>query len=51
MLMSSEVCGKYWAHFGDLHTQEAEGNTQAEQFAEALNKAAQAHPQEQSAAA
>lgn len=51
MLMNSEVCGKYWVHFGDLRTQEAEGDRRAERFAEALNKAAQARPQEQSAAA
>ncbi|MFE6548207.1 hypothetical protein ACFVHS_07360 [Streptomyces sp. NPDC057746] len=51
MLMNSEVCRKDWAHFGDLRVQEAEGDRRAERFTEALNKAAQAHPQEQSAAA
>ncbi|MFF0133903.1 DUF6082 family protein [Streptomyces mirabilis] len=51
MLMNSEVCRKYWAKFGDLRAQEAEGDTRAERFTEALNQAAQTHPREQPAAA
>jgi hypothetical protein len=51
LLMSSEVCRKYWAKFGDLRAQEAEGDKRAERFTEVLTQAAQAHPQEQPSAA
>jgi hypothetical protein len=51
MLMDSELCRKYWAAFGALRAQEAEGDRRAERFTEALSKAAQAHPQKQPATA
>ncbi|MFE4212259.1 DUF6082 family protein [Streptomyces sp. NPDC056844] len=42
MVMSSDVCRRYWARFGDLRAQEADGDQRAERFTEALNRAAAA---------
>ncbi|MFD9778837.1 DUF6082 family protein [[Kitasatospora] papulosa] len=50
MIMSSDVCRRYWARFGDLRAQEADGDKRAERFTAALNRAAQAHKQEHPAA-
>lgn len=50
MIMSSEVCRRYWARFGDLRAQEAEGDERAERFTDALNRAAQAYSHEHPAA-
>ncbi|MFF8855766.1 DUF6082 family protein [Streptomyces althioticus] len=49
-LMESDVCRRYWQHFGDLRAQEAEGDEQAEHFTRVLDQAAKNHPQAQPAA-
>ncbi|GJF21012.1 DUF6082 family protein [Streptomyces sp. HO565] len=51
MVMSSDVCRRYWQRFGDLRAQEAEGDKQAEHFTRVLDQAAKNHPQAQPAAA
>ncbi|MEU3299818.1 DUF6082 family protein [Streptomyces sp. NPDC006678] len=51
MVMSSDVCRRYWHRFGDLRAREAEGDERAERFTDALNRAVQAHSHEHSAAA
>lgn len=51
MVMSSDVCRRYWHRFGDLRVQEAEGDERAEQFTRALDQAAKNHPQARSSAA
>lgn len=51
MLMNSDVCRRYWARFGDLRAQEAEGDERAEHFTKVLNQAAQAHQEAQPVAA
>ncbi|MEV8424529.1 DUF6082 family protein [Streptomyces niveus] len=51
MVMNSDICRRYWARFGDLRAQEAEGDERAEQFTDALNRAAQAYSHEHPAAA
>jgi hypothetical protein len=51
MVMNSDVCRRYWARFGDLRAQEAEGDERAERFTDALNRAAHAHSHEPSDAA
>ncbi|MFI8221346.1 DUF6082 family protein [Streptomyces sp. NPDC085932] len=43
-LMDSDVCRRYWARFGDLRAQEAEGNERAEHFTRVLAQAAKNHP-------
>ncbi|MGC0400312.1 hypothetical protein RKD27_002956 [Streptomyces sp. SAI-126] len=50
-IMKSDVTRRYWKRFGGLHAQEAEGNERAERFANALDRAAQAHSHEHTAAA
>ncbi|MFF2941220.1 DUF6082 family protein [Streptomyces niveus] len=50
MIMNSDICRRYWARFGDLRAQEAEGDERAEQFTDALNRAAQAYSHEHPAA-
>jgi hypothetical protein len=50
-LMESDVCRRYWARFGDLRAQEAEGNERAEHFTRVLDQAAKNRPQAQPAAA
>ncbi|MFF8676201.1 DUF6082 family protein [Streptomyces sp. NPDC015242] len=50
-LMDSDVCRRYWARFGDLRAQEAEGNERAEHFTRVLAQAAKNHPHAQAAAA
>lgn len=49
--MNSDVCRRYWARFGDLRAQEAEGDERAEHFTKVLNQAAQAHQEAQPVAA
>ncbi|ALO97288.1 Peptide transport system permease protein SapC [Streptomyces hygroscopicus subsp. limoneus] len=51
MVMSSDVCRRYWHRFGDLRAQEAEGDERAEHFTRVLDQAAKNHPQAQPAAA
>ncbi|MFE2518352.1 DUF6082 family protein [Streptomyces mirabilis] len=51
MLMNSDVCQRYWARFGDLRAQEAEGDERAEHFTKVLNQAAKAHQEAQPVAA
>ncbi|MGA5191576.1 DUF6082 family protein [Streptomyces griseoincarnatus] len=51
MLMTSDVCRRYWARFGDLRAQEAEGDERAEHFTEVLDRAAKTHSRAQPAAA
>lgn len=51
MVMNSDVCRRYWARFGDLRAEEAQGNERAERFTDALNRAAQAHSHEHPTAA
>lgn len=51
MVMSSDVCRRYWQRFGDLRAREAEGDERAEHFTLALDQAAKNHPQAQPAAA
>ncbi|MER6526619.1 DUF6082 family protein [Streptomyces sp. NPDC001508] len=51
MVMSSDVCRRYWRRFGDLRAQEAEGDERAEHFTRVLDQAAKNHPQAQPAAA
>ncbi|MER8226117.1 DUF6082 family protein [Streptomyces sp. NPDC094143] len=46
-LMDSNVCRRYWARFGDLRAQEAEGDERAEHFTRVLAQAAKNHPQAQ----
>lgn len=50
-LMESDVCRRYWARFGDLRAQEAEGDERAEHFTRVLDHAAKNRPQAQPAAA
>lgn len=42
-LMESDVCRRYWARFGGLRAQEAEGDERAEHFTKVLDKAAKNH--------
>ncbi|MFF5573092.1 MULTISPECIES: DUF6082 family protein [Streptomyces] len=51
MLMNSDVCRRYWARFGDLRAQEAEGDERAEHFTEVLDRAAKTHSRAQPSAA
>ncbi|MFD5659538.1 DUF6082 family protein [Streptomyces hirsutus] len=51
MVMSSDVCRRYWNRFGDLRAQEAEGGERAEHFTKVLDQAARSHPQTQTTAA
>ncbi|WP_069625389.1 DUF6082 family protein [Streptomyces niveus] len=51
MVMNSDVCRRYWARFGGLRAEEAEGDERAERFTDALNRAAQAYSHERPAAA
>ncbi|MFA3879272.1 DUF6082 family protein [Streptomyces sp. MMCC 100] len=51
MVMSSDVCWRYWQRFGGLRAQEAEGDGRAEHFTRVLDQAAKNHPQAQPAAA
>ncbi len=51
MVMNSDVCRRYWARFGDLRAQEAEGDERAEHFTEALDQAAKARLRSQPTAA
>ncbi|MEU1893827.1 DUF6082 family protein [Streptomyces pristinaespiralis] len=51
VVMNSDVCRRYWARFGELRAQEAEGDERAEHFTDALNRAAHAHSHEPSDAA
>ncbi|MEH0468513.1 DUF6082 family protein [Streptomyces sp. B21-097] len=50
-IMKSDVSRRYWKRFGDLRAQEAEGDERAERFTNALDRAAQAHSHEHTAAA
>ncbi|MGW2137606.1 DUF6082 family protein [Streptomyces sp. NPDC001773] len=50
MVMNSDVCRRYWARFGDLRAQEAEGDERAEHFTRALEAAARFHPELQTTA-
>ncbi|MEW1687528.1 DUF6082 family protein [Streptomyces sp. NPDC091265] len=50
MVMTSDVCRRYWARFGDLRAQEAEGDKRAEHFTRALEAAARFHPEPQTTA-
>ncbi|MFG2153200.1 DUF6082 family protein [[Kitasatospora] papulosa] len=47
MVMTSDVCRRYWARFGDFRAQEAEGDERAEHFTRAMEAAArfQSEPQ------
>jgi hypothetical protein len=47
MVMSSDVCRRYWQRFGELRAQEAEGDERAEHFTRVLDQAAKNHPQAQ----
>ncbi|MDX3367608.1 DUF6082 family protein [Streptomyces sp. ME02-6987-2C] len=47
MVMSSDVCRRYWQRFGELRAQEAEGDERAEHFTLVLDQAAKNHPQAQ----
>ncbi|WP_232626997.1 DUF6082 family protein [Streptomyces alfalfae] len=51
MVMSSDVCRRYWQRFGDLRAQEAEGDERTEHFTRVLDHAAKNHPQAQPIAA
>ncbi|WP_435058130.1 DUF6082 family protein [Streptomyces sp. bgisy060] len=51
MVMSSDVCRRYWHRFGGLRAQEAEGDERAERFTRALDHAARNFPQARPAAA
>ncbi|MFD6435892.1 DUF6082 family protein [Streptomyces venezuelae] len=51
MVMSSDVCRRYWYHFGDLRAREAEGDERAEHSTRLLDQAAKNHPHAQPAAA
>lgn len=51
MVMASDVCRRYWARFGNLRAQEAEGDKRAQHFTEVLDQAATAHQEAQPAAA
>jgi hypothetical protein len=51
VVMNSDVCRRYWARFGDLRAQEAEGDERAEHFTRVLDQAAKAHQDPQPAAA
>ncbi|MGJ5751516.1 hypothetical protein FB563_4142 [Streptomyces puniciscabiei] len=51
VVMSTEVCRRYWHRFGDLRAQEAEGDERAEHFTRVLDQAAKNHAQAQPAAA
>ncbi|MFI1759304.1 DUF6082 family protein [Streptomyces sp. NPDC020571] len=51
MVMSSDVCRRYWQRFGDLRAQEAEGDERAEHFTRVLDQAAKNHPLAQPSAA
>ena len=42
-LMERDVCRRYWARFGGLRAQEAEGDERAEHFTKVLDKAAKNH--------
>lgn len=44
MVMTIDVCRRYWARFGDLRAQEAEGDERAERFTRVLEAAARFHP-------
>ncbi|WP_234433023.1 DUF6082 family protein [Streptomyces sp. NRRL S-1824] len=46
MVMNSDVCRRYWARFGDLRAQEAEGDERASRFTDAMNQAAQTQSHE-----
>ncbi|RPK91966.1 DUF6082 family protein [Streptomyces sp. ADI98-10] len=50
-IMKSDVSRRYWKHFGDLRTQEAEGDERAEHFTRVLDHAAENAPLAQPAAA
>ncbi|MEW2620951.1 DUF6082 family protein [Streptomyces sp. NPDC048106] len=47
LIMSSDVCRRYWHRFGDLRAREAEGDERAEHFTRLLDQAAKKHPQTQ----
>ncbi|MER6331416.1 DUF6082 family protein [Streptomyces sp. NPDC001034] len=47
LVMSSDVCRRYWHRFGDLRAREAEGDERAEHFTRLLDQAAKKHPQTQ----
>ncbi|MFF3976617.1 DUF6082 family protein [Streptomyces sp. NPDC001828] len=51
MVMSSDVCRRYWSRFGDLRAREAEGDERAEHFTRVLDQAAKNNSQAQPAAA
>ncbi|MET8723789.1 DUF6082 family protein [Streptomyces misionensis] len=51
MVMSSDVCRRYWHRFGDLRAREAEGDQRAEHFTHVLDQAAKNQPHAQPAAA
>ncbi|MEU8954865.1 DUF6082 family protein [Streptomyces sp. NPDC048518] len=50
LVMSNDVCRRYWKRFGDLRVQEAEGDKRAEHFTRVLDQAAKNPPQPQPAA-
>ncbi|SFY48729.1 DUF6082 family protein [Streptomyces sp. F-1] len=50
MVMSSDVCRRYWHRFGDLRAREAEGDPRAEYFTHVLDQAAKNQPHTQPAA-
>lgn len=50
MVMTSDVCRRYWARFGDLRAQEAEGDERAEHFTRAMQAAARFQPEPQTTA-
>jgi hypothetical protein len=49
VVMSSDVCRRYWHRFGALRAQEAEGDERAEHFTRVLDRAAKNHQQTQPA--
>lgn len=49
-IMKSDICRRYWARFGDLRAQEAEGDERAEHFTRVLAAAARFHPEPQTTA-
>ncbi|MEU4258439.1 DUF6082 family protein [Streptomyces fradiae] len=51
MVMSSDVCRRYWQRFGDLRAQEAEGDERAKHFTRVLDQAAKSLPRAQAATA
>ncbi|MFC9131909.1 DUF6082 family protein [Streptomyces sp. NPDC057099] len=50
LVMSSDVCRRYWDRFGILRAQETQGDERAKRFTEVLDQAAKSHQKERPAA-